>query len=136
MLESMLEESRDDAHVSWRRVVTALSGEEFAPHDGDAFDITHALAFERLNPSSLISSLGSARDNARQVREEISSEMWQHLNRLYLRLAPVNLVAIWSDVPAHLFRETVESLHMLEGVTFSTMRHDEGWHFIQLGRYI
>ncbi len=135
-LESMLEESKDDAEISWRRVVAALSSEEFAKPDADAFDVTHALAFERFNPSSLISSLRLARDNARQVREQLSTEMWQHLNRLYLRLAPVNLLAIWPDAPAHVFREAVESLHMLEGVSFSTMRHGEGWHFIQLGRYI
>ena len=135
-LESMLEQSKEEADVSWRRVVAALSSEEFAKPGGDSFDVTYALAAERFNPSSLISSLRSARDNARQVREQISTEMWQQLNRLYLKLAPVNLVAIWNDSPAHLFRETVETLHMLEGVTFSTLRHGEGWHFIQLGRYI
>ena len=135
-LESMLEQSKEEAEISWRRVVAALSSEEFAKPGGDAFDVTYALTAERFNPSSLISSLRSARDNARQVREQISTEMWQQLNRLYLDLAPVNLVAIWNDSPAHLFRHTVETLHMLEGVTFSTLRHGEGWHFIQLGRYI
>ena len=44
-----------------------------------------------LNPSSLIASLRMARDNARQVREQLSTEVWEHLNRLYLRLQPVTL---------------------------------------------
>jgi uncharacterized alpha-E superfamily protein len=135
-LEALPEQSPEEAETSWRRVIAALSGEEYASSATESFDITHALAFERFNPSSVISSLRLARDNARQVREQISTEMWQHLNRLYLRLSPVSLATIWGDSSAHIFRETVDQLLMLEGVTFSTMRHGEGWHFIQLGRYI
>ena len=32
---------------------------------------------------SIVKCISGARDNARQVREEISSEMWEHLNRLF-----------------------------------------------------
>jgi uncharacterized alpha-E superfamily protein len=136
-LESMFEQTKEEAEISWRRVAAALSGEAAVPSAmTDAFEITHALAFDRFNRSSLIASLRLARDNGRQVREQISTEMWNHLNRLYLRLAPIGMPAIWSDSPAHVFRETVEDLNMLEGVAYSTMRHGEGWHFIQLGRYI
>ena len=119
-------------------MVTALTGEAPEPTaTTDPFEITHALAFDRFNNSSLISSLRLARDNARQVREQISTEMWDHLNRLYLRLAPVTMHDVWGgESPSAFFRDTVEELHMLEGVTYSTMRHGEGWHFIQLGRYI
>jgi uncharacterized alpha-E superfamily protein len=136
-LESMIEQSPRDAENSWHRVVAALSGDEFVPSAAaDAFEITRALAFEPFNPSSLIATLRFARDNARQVREQISTEMWNRLNRLYLKLAPVHLAGIWNDQPGHIFRETVEELHMLEGTTYSTMRHGEGWHFLELGRYI
>lgn len=136
-LESMLEQSKEDADTSWRRVATALTGEAHVPSSmTDAYEITHALALDRFNTSSLVSSLRLARDNARQVREQISTEMWSHLNRLYLRLAPVTMPDVWGDSPAPFFRDIVEQLHMLEGVTNSTMRHGESWRFIQLGRYI
>jgi uncharacterized alpha-E superfamily protein len=136
-LESLIEETPDEAEISWRRVVAALSGEKFAPSaTADTYEMTHALAFDPFNSSALIVSLRLARDNARQVREQISTEMWSRLNRLYLKLAPVDLALIWDDQPARTFRETVEELHMLEGTTYSTMRHGEGWHFLQLGRYI
>ena len=136
-LESMIEQSKEDADRSWRRVVAALSGEAFVSSTmTDAFEITNELAFELLNPSSLVSSLRLARDNGRQVREQISTELWNHLNQLYLRLTPLNMRALWNDQPASIFRETIEQLHMLEGIAYSTMRHGEGWHFIQLGRYI
>jgi len=133
-LESMIEQSREDAIQSWLRVAAALSSEKFAKHD-DAFAITQALAFERTNPSSLLSSLRHARDNARQVREQLSTEVWENLNRLYLRLQPVTMDAIWVHQPARVFREALEDFQSLEGVTYSTLSHGEGWHFLDLGRH-
>src|SRR5215472_5268944 len=62
--------------------------------------------------------------------------MWNQLNRLYLRLAPIHLASVWNDQPAHIFQETVDELLMLEGISYSTMRHGEGWYFLELGRYI
>src|SRR6185503_16419907 len=86
-LESLLEQTKEDADTSWRRVATALSSDAHVPSTmTDAYEITHAMALDRFNTSSLISSLRFARDNARHVREQISTEMWSHLNRLYLRL--------------------------------------------------
>jgi uncharacterized alpha-E superfamily protein len=135
-LESMVEQSREDADAGWRRVVEALSAEEHAPRAHDAFAITQALAFNRVNPSSLVASLRFARDNARQVREALSTEVWEHLNKLYLRLSPVTTDAVWSHSPARIFREALEEFHTLEGVVYSTLSHNEGWYFIQLGRHI
>jgi len=133
-LESMIEQTHEDAMASWKRVATALSGEAFVKQE-DAFDITNALAFERTNPSSLVSSLRLARENARHVREQLSTEVWEHLNRLHLRLQPVTARAIWVHQPARLFREVLEEFQALEGVTVSTLSHGEGWYFLELGRY-
>jgi len=135
-LESMVEQTREDADASWHRVVEAVSAEEFAPKALDAYVITQALAFNRANPSSLIASLRFARDNARQVREHLSTEVWEHLNKLYLRLQPVTTDAVWSHSPERVFREALEDFHTLQGVVLSTLTHNEGYHFLQLGRYI
>jgi uncharacterized alpha-E superfamily protein len=135
-LESMIEQSSEDAQASWTRVVAALSAEERAPEIPDAYAATQALAFDRANPSSLIVSLRNARDNARQVREQLSTEVWEHLNRLYLRLQPVTIDEIWVHQPAHLFREVLEDMHALEGVAYSTLSHGEGWYVLELGRHI
>src|ERR1700742_5098247 len=73
-LDSMVEQTPEDAAASWARVVGALAGEKVPPSHQDAFAITRMLAFDRDNDNSLISSLGFARDNARQVREALSNE--------------------------------------------------------------
>jgi uncharacterized alpha-E superfamily protein len=135
-LESMVEQSREDADAAWHRVVEALSAEEFAPKAHDAYVITQALAFTKVNPSSLVASLRFARDNARQVREQLSTEVWEHLNKLYLRLQPVTAESVWGHHPARIFREALEDFHTLEGVVYSTLSHNEGWYFIQLGRHL
>jgi uncharacterized alpha-E superfamily protein len=135
-LESMIEQSTEDAQASWARVAVALATDGVAADADDIFAITQRLAFDRDNPSSLLSSLRMARDNARQVREQLSTEVWEHLNRLYLRLQPVTIESTWVHQPARVFRESLEELQTLEGVTFSTLRHGEGWHFLELGRYI
>jgi uncharacterized alpha-E superfamily protein len=134
-LESMIEQSREDAESSWSRVAAALSSQE-AAGSADAFGITESMAFDRANSSSLISSLGRARDNGRQVREQLSTEVWEHLNRLYLRLQPVSMQSIWVHQPAELFRGVLEEMHALEGVTYSTLSHGEGWYFLELGKHI
>jgi uncharacterized alpha-E superfamily protein len=75
--------------------------------------------------------VAAARENARQVREQISTEMWEQLNRIYLavRQAPaVGVVSLYSSVK--------EASHLFQGVTDSTMTHSEGWHYIQIGRSI
>jgi len=135
-LESMIEQSREEADSSWARVVAALSAEEYVPSVPDAFAITQGLAFDHNNPSSLLASLRNARDNARQVREQLSMEVWENLNRLYLRLQPVTMDGIWVHHPERLFREVMEELYTLGGVTYSTLSHGEGWYFLELGRHI
>jgi uncharacterized alpha-E superfamily protein len=133
-LESMIEQSGRDADFSWTRVSVALTGR--AASTTDPFAMTDFLAFDRENTSSLVSSLRFARANARQVREQLSTEVWEHLNRLYLGFQSAAIEDIWVHQPARLFRDMLEDFFTLGGVTDSTLRHGEGWHFLQLGRHI
>ena len=133
-LESMIEQSPEDAEMGWARVATALTGKEAI--SSDAFEVTRSLAFDRQNASSLVNSLHFARDNARQVREQLSIEVWEHLNKLYLNTQSWTMEAIWVHQPAVYFRQTLEDLFTLGGVTYSTLRHGEGWRFLELGRHI
>ena len=72
---------------------------------------------------------------ARQVRELISSEMWEQINRLYLDLQKAGVDHVWA-APHEFFHAVEQGRHLFQGITNSTMDHGEGWHFIQLGQYI
>jgi uncharacterized alpha-E superfamily protein len=94
------------------------------------------LAFNTKNQNSILFCITAARENARQVREQISSEMWEEINRFYLSLKDMNLRKLNKVGPAEFFGQIKLSCHLIQGITDATMTHGEGWDFIQVGKYI
>ena len=102
----------------------------------DADTVVHDLIFDADNPASIINSITAARENARQVREQISSEMWTQINRLYLDVRYARMDGIWSDSPHNFLLNVEEGSYLFQGITDATMNHNQGWHFIQIGRFM
>ena len=96
-------------------------------------DVIDFLTFDTENPNSIFSCLRSARENARSVRETISSEMWEQVNEMYLHMASQHLAPGAEWLP-EFFRQLRLSSHLFQGVTDGTMTHNEAWHFVRLGR--
>jgi len=135
-LNLMLDESTSSAGQRWQRVLTALGDPGPTVWNGDAYEFAQQLTFDPANRSSITSCIVSARENARQVREQVSSDQWQWLNRLYLRVSRFRLDGD-ADMQLPAFLASIyEGVHLFQGVTDSTMSHGEGWHFIQMGRYL
>jgi len=134
-LSLMLEGAPATARHRWQRVLRATAT---PTPDGevDAYQVTQLLTFDRVNRNSIVSCIATARDNARQVREQIGAELWEQLNRLSLEVRQTNMAQVWNGQPHDFFQSVRDSLHLLLGVTDSTMSHDEGWYFMQVGRYI
>jgi uncharacterized alpha-E superfamily protein len=138
-LNLMLDESATSADRRWQRMLHALGNPKSVAWAGDTYALTQALIFDTGNKASILSCIISARENSRQVREQISTEQWQRLNSLYLQVtrpelqiaAPAN-----SEQPIEFLQQVIEAIHQFQGVTDSTMSHGEGWQFIQVGRYI
>ena len=135
-LEAMVSQGDLESSEEWRRKLHALADVQADDPSADPRDITFRVAFDRANPSSTLRSLMAARDNARQVREQISSEMWEHINRDYLKLTAMDFDWAWSGNPAQTFIDIGDGIWMFQGITHSTMRHGEGFDFIELGTYI
>ena len=87
-------------------------------------------------PNSILSCLTAARENARSIREVISSEMWEQINKLYLmvRWAAKNQTGL-EDAP-HFFKQIKMDCHLISGITNATMSQGEAWDFLQLGQYL
>jgi uncharacterized alpha-E superfamily protein len=135
-LSLMLEQSSPERDQDrWLRVQSAL---RTACHvdQGDTLDVVKELTFDPDNTASILASITAARENARQVRERISTEMWGQVNRLYLFMRDVKPENALSIEPHRFFQTMKDQVQMFQGVTDSTMSHNEGWHFIQLGRNI
>jgi len=93
------------------------------------------LTFNRDNPNSIRSCVRAARENARSVREYISSEMWEQINIFYLMLNDAAQEQSM-DLPHQFFVDVLTASHAFIGITDCTMNHGEGWHFGRLGRML
>lgn len=92
------------------------------------------LTFDSENTNSILSCVRYARENARSVRESISSEMWEQLNRIYFRVD--DAASRHLETPEEFFEEIRLASHLFIGLTDTTMSHGEPWHFAQLGRSV
>lgn len=103
------------------------------PESSDFDRYVYSITFDNNNNFSVMSAIRLARENARQIRERISTEMWNELNQFYLFV--MNGIADTSQGQLHDFLMDVRNrIHTFQGITDSTLSHNEGWHFIQLGR--
>ncbi len=94
------------------------------------------LAFDAENGNSIVSCLRTARENARTVREMISSMMWEELNKFFLSVRAAANDQTILDSPYEFFNQIILASHLLEGITDATMSHGEPWHFTRLGRLL
>jgi uncharacterized alpha-E superfamily protein len=134
-LQQMLGQHAEDAHQRWKRLRNILHAPLGEGPDGP-YSITQALTFDTTNTASIVSCIAAARENAQQVREQISSEMWEQINRLYLEIKRTSIDEIWYAEPHSFLANIKESVQLFQGITDATMTHSEGWHFIRVGRFI
>lgn len=129
----MLDRSSTSAEGRWRRVLAALGKTSHLEWDGDYTQIVRKLSFDPHMEASITACIAAARENARQVRDELSTEQWQRLNRLYLQVTQPHKPGKVSELEEFL-PAVLDGLHLFQGVTDTTMIHGEGWRFIQMGR--
>lgn len=91
------------------------------------------LAFDSEYQSSICSCILAARENARSVRETISSEMWEQINSLYLMITAEARKSDPTPLP-YFCHQMRMACHLFNGIAEGTMTHNEAWHFIRLGR--
>ncbi len=96
-------------------------------------NVIQFLTFDRDYPNSIVSCLRRARENARSVREIISSEMWEDVNGFYRMVTEAAIAQLQTTLP-NFFTQVKLSSHRFAGVTDATMTHNEGWHFGKMGR--
>jgi uncharacterized alpha-E superfamily protein len=112
--------------------------EDFKERYGDASQasVIRFLTFDTKNSNSILSCVRAARENARSVREIISSSMWEHLNQSYLMLTAAASRRREISDPHELFSSVKTASQAFTGITDTTMTHNEGWHFCRLGRQL
>jgi len=136
---ALLDAQPADARQGWESIVR-INGDDdplFAETypEANSQSVIQYLFWEPLNPNSVVTCITRARENARGVREQISSEMWEAVNRLYFltrnaeRADALNNATQFFD----LIRDRAQAI---QGITSATMTHTEPYQFIQLGLYL
>ena len=124
------------AETRWERLIAALGNPAGMEWNGDLDSMARELIFDTVSPAAVTYCISGARENARQIREEISSEQWQRLNRLYHQIHSPNAKQQYNVGPADFLGSIMDGIHLFKGVSDTTMIHGEGWQFIRLGRYL
>ena len=144
--EALVDRPVREIHFGWNRIYASIrrdppggrvdlfGDEEFVL--ADSFALADDLTFERSNPCSVLACFAMGRENARQQRHCISPEVWTCLNGSYLRLQERGLAEIWRFEPRSFYSDVQAEINTFSGLVESTMYHDEGWNFLQLGRNI
>ncbi|HEY4031467.1 MAG TPA: alpha-E domain-containing protein [Caulobacteraceae bacterium] len=128
----------DSAWLSARIALSALGEDRFDPAVAveRPSETVRALIFDREDASSVVTSLARARENARQVRDQITTETWERLNLLYLRVTAPEAQAAYEQAPLPFLHEIIADLHLFKGASDATMSHGEGWRFLLTGVYL
>ncbi|WP_109488292.1 alpha-E domain-containing protein [Occallatibacter savannae] len=132
----MLDSGGASAETHWNRLFSALGKPAGFEWNGDVNSNAQKLVFDKHHPASVACCIDAARENARQIREEISTEQWQRLNRLYHQMHAPSTETQFRANQNDVLGSIIDAIHLFKGVSDTTMIHGQGWHFIRLGRYL
>jgi uncharacterized alpha-E superfamily protein len=127
------------SELHWSSLLAILQT-TISPHTSrnhtPAAAIVRWLAFDLEHPNSILYCINRARNNARSIRGTISPAMWRELNKLYLQLRDPDFEQQAHESPHDLYQAVEIGSHLFQGVCDATMTRDEGWQFIQLGKFL
>jgi len=120
----------------WKPLIMTTGDYEFFEKKDPEYNqdaVIGFLTFDREYPNSIVRCLMAARENARSIREIISSEMWEHLNNFYLELTSEQSVRMAFKDPHRFFKIIQMRSHLFTGLMECTMSHGEAWNFARIG---
>ena len=101
-----------------------------------AREVMDFMVRDESNPSSILSCLGAARENARAVRGTLTTEVWETHNQTWLEVKRMASGDRFMRDPAQFFEWVKFRSHLSRGVTVGTMLMDESLHFMRLGTFL
>jgi uncharacterized alpha-E superfamily protein len=132
---SLLPQPAQFLEQSWKKLLTISKLEESFLSKYDVINRENVLDFmiyETGNPSSIVSCLFAARENARVIRGRITSEVWETQNTTWLELQQILESRHQAD-PSRLLEWVKHRCHLFRGVLHGTMLKNEAFYFIRVG---
>ena len=136
---SLLPQSAEETERGWRGLlgISELSS-DFATRYGEinARNAMDYMVRDERNPSSIVSCLQAARENARAVRGTLTTEVWETQNQTWLEFQRLARSSDFQRDPSQLFEWVKFRSHLSRGVTVGTMLQDEAFHFLRIGSFL
>lgn len=135
-LHQLLEDPSANENIVSHTLLAALGITETENEIIDFHQAAIELSFSLEQPSSILSSVISVRENARGIRESISSELWESINVSYnsLRTYSASKQRMGPRDFFQLSRIIRERIALVTGTAEMTMARDDGWLFLLIGR--
>ena len=134
MLTATLDRTESANQIA--RIALAAVGGQRDPKAVNPYEAALGLVLDIEDAGSVANSLSRARENARQVRDQITTETWERLNLIHLRMRDPRAARAFSEGSQAFLHETIADLHLFKGAADATMSHGEGWRFLLLGVYM
>ena len=128
-LQLLLDDPAVDEEAAAARLLSVMGAPERSGLD--TADVLRELCYDPASRCSIAAALGGAREAARRARETVSIEMWEAVNSTWNSVRGGRLQRMR---PAPAFRHVRERCAVISATADQTMSHDEGWHFLTLGR--
>ncbi|SIQ98139.1 alpha-E domain-containing protein [Pseudacidovorax sp. RU35E] len=136
---SLLPQSAEVAQLGWQGVlsISELRPAYFQKHDAITPEgVMEFMVKDENNPSSIVSCLKAARENARAVRGALTTESWETQNTTWLDVVRMLRQGEFERDPGQFFEWVKFRSHLSRGVTQGTMLQDEAYHFLRLGTFL
>ena len=137
---SLLPQSTADVQTGWRGLLSISELKPaYAARYGESItaqDVMDFMVRDEKNPSSIVSCLKNARENARAVRGTLTTEVWETQNQTYLEVIRMLKSGDFERDPGKFFEWVKFRSHLSRGVTAGTMLQDEAYHFLRVGTFL
>lgn len=136
---SMLEvesTSEDIDYLQWEPILSSLGDRQLFEslyEDHTSYNVSYFLTFDNENPSSVFSCIAAARENARMIRDQISVEMWETINRMYLYLKNTDAEYVCRELDFDFYERIKEYTLLFQGIKEVTFNHKLGYEFLTCG---
>lgn len=139
VLDLQSRQAADDPR-SWEPLVYVTGDEEkfFELYGRTASEraVVDFMLFDRRNPSSFVSCVATARENARCIRDQLATEVWETLNTFYLRLKDDDYARYAQLGSAEYLNRLKTQIQLFYGVAHAGLPRSQAWWFFEFGRYL
>ncbi len=136
---SLLPQSEAVAQLGWQGLLSIselLFSYKERHGEIQAREVMDFMVKDEDNPSSILSCLGAARENARAVRGTLTTEVWETQNTTWLEVKRMVKSGEFERDPAQFFEWVKFRSHLSRGVTVGTMLMDEALYFMRMGTFL